>query len=95
MNALSDQLARVIRAYCNQMSGVDALGTVIRDGVHPWFIGEFADAICAGAFTVPTWNDLIDVDYDNDEYGASLRDEDLHEVWDAVASTQPYPAGRS
>ena len=91
MNALSDRLVEVIRDYLNQMSGAAALAVAIGHGSHPWFIEEFASAIRAGAFTVPIWNDLIDVDYDNDDYGASLRDEDLHEVWEAVTSSKPYP----
>jgi hypothetical protein len=86
---LTERLRTVLGTYCTEMSGVEALGADVAQGVHPWFVEEFAAALRSGAITAAVWSDVTHIDYD-DEQG-DLLVEDLREVWEAVAPGEPFP----
>lgn len=85
---ISARLKRALEA-CAEMSGIDILGMEVRDGVSPWLVDEFADAIRRDVFTPENFGKLVGFEWDEED--ADQLDESLHQIWEAVAPDQPYP----
>ncbi|WP_203656917.1 hypothetical protein [Actinocatenispora rupis] len=92
VDQISPRIRTTLQDYAleGDPAGIARLGTVVAAGNKPWFADEFAQTLRAGLFTAQWWGTTL---YDDDwtEAQADDLDEDLREIWGAVAPGRAYP----
>ncbi len=92
MPEISERLFNTLKNYINEGDYflIEKLGETVAMGSLPWFVEEFEQALRAGAFTPQWWGKHFYNDEWTDEEADEL-DEDLRNIWNAVAPGRPYP----
>jgi len=92
MAEISERLFEVLKSAVVEGDPViiEALGETVAMGSLPWFVEEFEQALRAGAFTPQWWGkNFYNSTWTDEE--ADEMDEDLRNIWNAVAPGRPYP----